>query len=334
MIAKLAELNRVLLATKDLVDEAGRAVRASVIDRCKGTVIEARLPKHEDSIAFAELIGFVTTEAKAIRLTEVGMGFLELNPEGLYDLSESQKKLLLRTCYLQGAMREQTREVLRAFSQALGGETLRWNLYDSPAFQHEWTAEQLFQIGLLQRRDQGWEVEPDFMKAVMVLLEEGDGWSEESFREYLKEKEEVGKLAEEIVKAYEIERLRKIRCHVLAHCVRRISGIRVNAGYDIESFDQDSGDLAYDRFIEVKGSRAARMRFFWTHNEIQVAKRLGDRYWIYFQGGLDVAKGTARNEPILLQNPVSSILMEKRFMTTPQGLVVEANMTGRTLGKA
>ena len=85
---------------------------------------------------------------------------------------------------------------------------------------------------------------------------------------------------------------------VEAHCVRRISNVRVNAGYDIESFDGPSPPVAYDRFIEVKGAKSDKLRFFWSDNEIKVAKKLGKRYWIYFQGSVDVKNGVARDEPI------------------------------------
>ena len=112
--------------------------------------------------------------------------------------------------------------------------------------------------------------------------------------------------------------------HVIeARCIRRISHVRVNAGYDIESFNGPSPAVNYDRFIEVKAARGPQMRFFWTQNEIQVATRLGERYWIYFQGTVNVTKGIARNEPIMLQNPARSVLRDGNFKTTPHGLIVE-----------
>jgi hypothetical protein len=183
-------------------------------------------------------------------------------------------------------------------------------------------------LGLLEPRDDGWEVRADYTGTVAEFLAEGVGWSEEKFREVLKEKEEVGKLGENLVKAFEMRRLMKMGYAVEARCVRRISNVRVNAGYDIESFDSSSPTVAYNRFIEVKGARGREMRFFWTDNEIKIATKLGKRYWIYFQGAIDVKKGTARNEPILLHDPVNSILGNANFKTTPQGLIVESDMKG------
>lgn len=331
MIEKLAELNRVLLAVNELRDADGTASIDAVIEHCKSTVIEARIPKHEVSISFAEQIGLLVIGGGAIRLTAEGTGFIEFNPTGQYDLSDGQKRILLRTCYLHGPLREQARHILKEFSPALEGEGLRWSPYDSSPFPNEWTAEHLGQLGLLKRCEDGWEVTADYTRTVVIFLEEGEGWSEEKFREYLKEKEEVGKLGENLVKAFEIRRLTKMGHPVEARCVRSISSLRVNAGYDIESFDSAAPNVAYDRFIEVKAARARQMRFFWSENEIQVAKRLGERYWIYFQGAVDAAKGFTRDEPIMLRDPAKSILGDGQFKTTPQGLIVESDLKGKPL---
>ncbi|HTV58940.1 MAG TPA: DUF3883 domain-containing protein [Verrucomicrobiae bacterium] len=331
MIEKLAELNRVLLAVNELRNADGIADLEIVIERCKATVIEARIPKHQVSVEFAGQIGLLLINGKEIRLTDEGLGFIELNPSSQYDLSEEQKRVLLRTCYLHGALRQHAMAVLRAFSPGLGIDAFRWSSYDSPPLSNEWTAEHMNQLGLLERRDDGWEVRADYTRTVAEFLEEGEGWSEDSFREYLKEKEEVGKLGESLVKAYEVSRLIRMGNTVEARCVRRISNLRVNAGYDIESFDSSSPAVAYDRFIEVKSARGRGMRFFWSDNEIRVATKLGKRYWIYFQGAIDTSKGVARDEPILVRDPVNSILESSKFKKSPQGLVVECDMQGKRI---
>jgi len=329
MIETLAELNRVLLAVQELSGNEQTASIEAVIDYCKGTVIEARMPKHEMNISFAEQIGLLTTVGTEVRLTPEGINFIELNPSTQYDLSELQKKLLLRMCYLHGPLRQQARAILKEFSPALDSEALRWSVFDSSPFPNEWAAEHLRQLGLLHRRDDGWEVNGEYAKTVSVFLDEGIGFSEEKLREYLKEKEEVGRLGEAIVKEYEMWRLSELGYAVEARCVRGISNVRVNAGYDIESFNGASPAMVYDRFIEVKGAKARQLRFFWSDNEISIARRLGKQYWIYFQGSIDVKNGIARDEPIMLQDPANSILGDNRFKNSPQGLIVESHITGK-----
>jgi hypothetical protein len=287
------------------------------------------IPDHEKNISFAHEIGFITLNVPVIRLMPEGKTFIALNQNAQYDLTEEQKRVLLRTCYLDGPIRKNAMGVLKQFSPALEGGTFRWTFFDSSPFPDEWTINHLSQLGLVIRLSDGWEVTGEYTKTVSSFLEEGEGWSEEKFREYLREKDEVGKIGESLVREFERQRLLGLGHKVEAHCVRSISTVRVNAGYDIESFDGPSPTVAYDRFIEVKGARASQLRFFWSDNEIRIAKRLGKKYWIYFQGSIDVAAGAARDEPILLNDPVSSILTDNRFKTVPQGLIVEAAMRGR-----
>ena len=112
---------------------------------------------------------------------------------------------------------------------------------------------------------------------------------------------------EEAVLEYERERLRSINRQAEALMVRRISQLDVKAGYDIESFDGDKPLFDYDRFIEVKSSYNPRLRFFWSENERRAAEEKGDKYWIYFVGGLSSRKGR-RIIPILIQNPATRLV--------------------------
>src|SRR5437660_1409774 len=146
MIEKLAELNRVLLAVDELCDVNRTADMNAVIDHCESTVIEARIPNHEISISFAQQVGLVQIEVAEIRLTDDGESFIRLNPGNQYDLSDEQKKVLLRTCYLHGPLRQEARSILKEFSPTLGGESLRWSSFDSSPLPNEWTVEHLSQL--------------------------------------------------------------------------------------------------------------------------------------------------------------------------------------------
>jgi hypothetical protein len=176
------------------------------------------------------------------------------------------------------------------------------------------------------------EIAEPYVDAVAALLAEGKGWTEEALEEFLRERQEVGDLAEELVLRFEQGRLRGAGCEVEAHCVRRVSKLKVDAGYDIESFHAASMGLHYDRFIEVKGSRGADVRFIWSDNEMKAANRLRDRYWIYFQGGIDAKKGAARNRVLAFQDPMTTILQDARFTVTQHGVIVQAALRGDPLG--
>jgi hypothetical protein len=71
------------------------------------------------------------------------------------------------------------------------------------------------------------------------------------------------------------ERVR-LSSHPLVDQVVRLSIEDVSAGFDIISFSTPTA-VVHDHFIEVK-SFSGRRRFFWTRNEIEAARRLGEAY--------------------------------------------------------
>jgi hypothetical protein len=67
--------------------------------------------------------------------------------------------------------------------------------------------------------------------------------------------------------------------HPALNKVQIISEEYCNAGYDIESFD-DKDSIVLNRYIEVK-SYHGEMSFFWSKNEIEKAKELKEKYYLY-----------------------------------------------------
>jgi hypothetical protein len=133
---------------------------------------------------------------------------------------------------------------------------------------------------------------------------------------------------------WEKRRLKSNGHRIEAACVNRISKRRVNAGYDIESFDGASNLLAHDRFIEVKGSGKPTVRFVWTPNEMHRAIALGAKYWIYFVGGIQRKKRIATREPVMLRDPHATLNPTTGFTLQPKGeVLVCANLSGRILTK-
>src|SRR3546814_10445077 len=69
---------------------------------------------------------------------------------------------------------------------------------------------------------------------------------------------------------------RRLATHPLVEQVTRVSIENAGAGFDIISFSTPSA-IVHDHFIEVK-SFSGRRRFFWTRNEMETARRLGEAY--------------------------------------------------------
>ncbi|HEY8784763.1 DUF3883 domain-containing protein [Flavobacterium sp. UBA6046] len=98
----------------------------------------------------------------------------------------------------------------------------------------------------------------------------------ESLKKQQQQQEELGLQAELFVLCYEQSRLAK---HPLILQINRISDEYSNAGYDIESFN-DVDTILINRYIEVK-SFSRSISFFWSINEIQIARDKQDEYFIY-----------------------------------------------------
>ncbi len=262
MIESANELNRVLLALAELRDEKGMADSEAIVRLCESVVIEGRMPDHRQSLAFAEKIGFIGAQGGRYALTEEGEGFLALCPGGLYELSEEQRRLLIGSIFLHGTLSEETREVLSRFARAYGEGTFRWSPIDGAALEKwEWLLRLLRQLGLLAKAGDGLEVHPEYVPRVASFLSEGKGFTEEKLEKYLHERKEVGAVAEKLVAKFEKQRLRKDGCNVEAGSARVISKLRVDAGYDMESFDGKTPSLEYNRFIEIKGAKTPTVSF-------------------------------------------------------------------------
>jgi hypothetical protein len=113
-----------------------------------------------------------------------------------------------------------------------------------------------------------------------------------------------GAEAEEYVLRYERDRLDG---HVQLQLVRRISITNTAAGYDIESFEGLKSFLP-DRFIEVKSHRGVE-HFFLSVGELDAARELGDRYYLYL---VDMAKFDLPEYcPLIIRNPAVELFDQR-----------------------
>lgn len=100
--------------------------------------------------------------------------------------------------------------------------------------------------------------------------------SADDLQRRLTENAEAGLKAEEWVVRFEMGRLKD---HLLRRQIRRISDRHADAGFDVLSF-RDRSSIVHNWFIEVK-SFVGNPRFYWTANEIECARREGERYVLY-----------------------------------------------------
>lgn len=106
----------------------------------------------------------------------------------------------------------------------------------------------------------------------------------------------------------------KFSGHQLFDRIKVISKIDVSAGYDIISLKNfDSSSI--DKFIEVK-SFSGSHRFFWSQNEISVAKIKGDDYCLYLVDRSRISE--IEYTPIIIQNPYKAVFENDEFIKLPE----------------
>jgi len=123
----------------------------------------------------------------------------------------------------------------------------------------------------------------------------------DDLREQLDRNSKIGRAGEEIATAYEIRRLRDLKCPNPEEHVRPLFEVDVGRGYDI-----DSTWPGEERCIEVKSTTRVGSDIYLSENERVVLKALADKAWLYRvlvtpDGGRVVGK-PLRNPIGLLEN--------------------------------
>lgn len=109
-----------------------------------------------------------------------------------------------------------------------------------------------------------------------------------------------GNEAEEFVLSYERKRL---SLNPFKDKIERISLLDVSAGFDIISF-KNKNSLVCDRFIEVK-SYSGNPSFYWSRNEVDLAKMRGEDYCIYLVNRDEMDKEDY--SPHIIINPYQNV---------------------------
>lgn len=144
---------------------------------------------------------------------------------------------------------------------------------------------------------------------------QGTKKSLEKLKKQLEQQEIQGEIAELFVMEYE---RRRFSTFDKKDSIKRISVIDVTAGYDILSYE-DETSLEYDRLIEVK-SFLGNAHFYWSENEIETAKLYEDKYYIYLIDASLV--NTEGYEPIVIKNPIKTILESESWIMSPMSYLV------------
>lgn len=120
------------------------------------------------------------------------------------------------------------------------------------------------------------------------------------------EKNAVGDCAEYLALQFEADRLTGAGYPSLVPLIQQVSSIDRSAGFDIISFKGSDPKPDTNIYIEVKGTTKYQFSFYWSQNEISIAKEKSNDYFIYGFTEVDSQKKVG-SDPIIIQDPVSNL---------------------------
>jgi hypothetical protein len=284
MVDNLFELNRILLAVNEISIQGQGASESSVLHLLEKDAINAMFVDNARNISFCIAIGLITKEKARLLLTPIGEKFFKVRTmEGqktILDLNLVQRMLFARLLFESGTHTAQLTSIYADFKFDFRKKV--W-FYDSDIPKNGWdrnVTNLLFQSQILVTRGNRIELTTNYdvhFSAIRNKIKR----TEAQLLEVLKSQKVTGKISEDLTLAYEKNRLLQEGCEHLALAVHIISNEDVFAGYDVISYDGKNSSLEHDRFIEAKGTSGESPVFYWSKNEIEKARILRGKYWVY-----------------------------------------------------
>ena len=138
--------------------------------------------------------------------------------------------------------------------------------------------------------------------------------TQEELDQRLEKQKENGIIGEKFVLEYEKQRTQK------HDEIQWISPFNTSAGYDILSFD-DKSSQEHDRLIEVKTYSGNKPSFYWSRNEIKIAKDKKNQYFLYLVNINQIEENSYH--PKIIKNPACEIFQEKDWKITTENYRID-----------
>jgi len=142
-----------------------------------------------------------------------------------------------------------------------------------------------------------------------------------AFASMQKRQVELGNKAEQRIIEYEMKKLKDYP--YMARNIEHIAKINVNAGYDIKSFCKNEAEKGVSEkiYIEVKAVSAIQKKFYWSANEVETAKRLKTRYYLYLLP-VGLNEQFDINNLQIIQNPYESVYLSSDWLKKEESISV------------
>ena len=310
------ELNKIISSMLDMdVERVDTTVVKSTYD---GTYYLEQTSDFGDVLCSALCFGLLDVDGSNVSVTSIGTEFAEMisvrDGNKILNGTDEQKKLLLK-CLNGVRIHEMCSDMFKKFYVNYSVDPPVWHSNVNIFSQFELCMLGIFEeIGIVERDRNIVMVGIDSVEifsAVKNGLPDGVG-------DLANRKKDVGDAGEIMVMDYEMNRLKDIKRNDLSDMIKQVSLVDPYVGYDIESFDgHDSDGSLHSRFIEVKSTIHATPRFYWSRNEVNVARKHGNRYWIYLWTDVE---GSAVLH--MIQNPYTELFKTGEPKPDPYNYVV------------
>lgn len=280
--------------------------------------VSVRIPEPKKLIKATLLLNLIEArnvkKKKAIYLTKLGRQFIKFKTLEKDRLTKEQGKLIFSVAVEKTDILEDILTIMNIFNLSQEGDF--WvDGNDTRIDSIEGQILRLFQqLKIATYKDGNIVIKKEDKEWLFVLISSKHDVDIANLMDLLALKRKYGTMAEDFVLQREKERLVDCGRRDLSALVRKISDQNVAAGYDILSFNGNSLEDRYDRFIEVKGSVNDQLIFYISRNEVQVARKLQNKYWIYCV--LNVGD-IARQKIETINDPYKIIFQKKQFEIEP-----------------
>ena len=152
---------------------------------------------------------------------------------------------------------------------------------------------------------------PEYLSLFVSARNNANHTSPVLLEKNVKTRNEIGYAAEDLVAEYECERVGPEHADKVDHVSMRNTA----AGYDIQSISIETDGQVTPRFIEVKAVSPKTFKFYWSKNEVAVARVLSNWYYLYL---LPVTRGGQFNldKLVVIPDPCNSIFQDNTNWVT------------------
>lgn len=307
-LVDLNDINRILLTIRELTSNNSECHMISVIRICTSKSYSGHPINYKKIISFCMHSKFINKNGNRVSLSKLGEEFIRLNPNKYYEITERQMECFAKELLLLGPWKEKSFDLFNKFSPNHLNLTYQYSIFENGLpLKYNAIVHLCKNLGVIKLEKDILIVCEDYVRHVRELILSKVDITPETIVDQTLIDVELAEKAENDAVEIEKKRLKTLgRNASEIKLVRRISDLEPNAGYDVRSYNGVTPIYDYDRFIEVKCTEGPKLKFFWSPNQVKVAKILGDQYWIYCF--INYSNENIGNvPPVIIKNPIKMI---------------------------